>query len=563
MSKRRCLSTIILSAIIFFFFALQTLRRFGGPRFHRAANSASGCGGGGIPTEDLLLAPGTGLLPPSSAAAPLLIVLLVHLFREAHALAVLRTWAQPRCLRLLRDGDFGGGDGGADAPAGWLLLQPFTFDASPHLNVLRDTLPAQHHAALPLNFSATMRTEEALRRAHARHPAALWVFKGDDDTCVHSARLVRSLLARNASVPALVGHVAPLIFGAYRFVSGGAGYALSAPALEGLVPRLTECNGEASGFRYSTAEDVMITKCARDFFGDGVMLDDAGFNWGRPEEMLAMGVYDEAHLHAAAITHHYIDPLRVVALMDPLYPRQLLQVWPFASPPPPPATWLGPLPWEHGPQQQLSVCSPNPPARVLARVEECRREAVLAGFEYRLIPATLAPNLGAPQLLPFLQPPAVEQLALLRALYLEGGVAVPLSASCEGLRALLGALLEVAEAEGGRRAAVDVVASPRRGLAVAMALSKDQPPRAWAAPQYHHGVFRLLAAQSLNISEALQEARGGTVACDHTAAGVSIRSQRSAALLHGGSHAPLRLATAYNLPFARLWEGDVYLARGA
>ena len=501
-----------------------------------------------ILTEDLQLAPGTGLLPPSSPSAPLLIVLMAHLFREAHALAVLGTWAQPRCLRLLRPA-------ASDAsPVGWLLLQPFTFDASPQLDALRATLPEHHHVAFPHSFSATMRTEEALRRAHALHPTALWFFKGDDDTCVHPARLARALLARNASAPALVGHVAPLSFGSYRFVSGGAGYALSAPALAGLLPRLALCNGETSGFRLTSHEDVMITKCARDFFGDAVMKDEAGFNWGRPEQMLDMGLFSAAHLSTAAITHHYVDPQRTQLLLEPLYPRVLLQVWPFSGPPPA-TSWLGsllPAIWESlGVSQQPSTsCNPQPSAALLNRIKECHQEALKGDFEYRLVPAELAQSLGVAQLQPLLQPLALEQLALLRALYLQGGIAVPLSESCEGLGVRLMGISGAAEAEG-KQGTSDIDA-PRRGLAISLSLSRDLPPRAWAAPQYHRGVFRLLAAQLLNISEALQEAREGTPACDDAVeGGSSARSRRSAALLHGGELAPLHLASIYNVPFAR------------
>ena len=180
-----------------------------------------------------------------------------------------------------------------------------------------------------------------------------------------------------------------------------------------------------------------------------------------------------------------------------------------------------------------------------------------AGFEHRLLPAALSEALGAPQLLPFLLPAAVEQLALLRELYLQGGVAVPLRASCEGIGAQLGALLGVAEAEkevGERERAARGVGGidlPRRGLAVSLPLAQEGPPRAWAAPQFHHGVFRLLAAQSVNISALLQLAREGASVGDASSSagtGAAILA-RSAALLHGGELAPLRLAAALGVPF--------------
>ena len=514
------------------------------------------------PFQDLLLDPATESLPPSSTHAPLLIILAVHLYRAAHASAVLRTWAQPRCLRLLRSPS-------DSTPAGWLLLQPFTFDASPQMDALRATLPPRYHAALPHHFSATMRTEEVLRRVRALHPAALWIFKGDDDTCVHATRLARALLARNASVPALVGHVAPLLWGAYRFVSGGAGYALSAGALSALVPRLSQCNSEASGFRHSTAEDVMVTKCARDLFGDWVMEDHVGFNWGRPEEMLALGVYDASHIRADAITHHYVDPQRVSVLLTPRHPRLVLQVWPFESPPPSADMWLeGLLPWEWATSLlgrkdhlQSSACSAPPSAALLRSIKTCRQMAADAGFEYLLLPASLADNLGPQQLLPILLPEALEQLALLRELYLRGGVAIPLAASCEGLGGgQLEALIRVAEIEQGQGgsssnggAGLNDLDAPRRGLAMSLSLAPGMSPRAWAAPQYHHGVFRLLAAQSVNISAPLQEAREAVGRLLHScnAAEAAARFHRSEILLQGGALAPMRLASAYRVPFAR------------
>ncbi len=66
----------------------------------------------------------------------------------------------------------------------------------------------------------------------------------------------------------------------------------------------------------------MATKCARDHFGDSVMLDHPGFNWGRPEEMLATGTYSASHALVPPITHHYIDPLRARALQKPVFSTQ-------------------------------------------------------------------------------------------------------------------------------------------------------------------------------------------------------------------------------------------------
>ena len=467
--------------------------------------------------ETVLLDPAVAYhLPPSTARAPLTLVLLVHLFRAAHAEAVLGSWARRRCLRLARSA----GDGAAveaAATAGYVLLQPLTFDASPGMDALRPALPGAHHLALPHHFSATMRTQAALARALAQHPNASWFFKGDDDAFVHGDRLALALLARNASAPLLVGHLAPLRFGPYRFVSGGAGYALSRAALQGLAPRLDACNSEA--FRHTSQEDVMVTKCARDFFGDGVLVDHPGFNWGRPEEMLATGTYSEAHARTPPVTHHYIDPARARALLEPAFPRRVLQVWPFASAPPAAA---GPLlqlrlqqllqdvkRFVYG-QAPASACdkaaAAAPTAAQLRNLESCRAAAAAAGLEHVLLPAQLGALEGAGSLLQLLLPPALERLALLEALYLQGGVAVPLDTPCAaGGEGALAALLARAEAQGERQLKETLMRGPaasgvqwllgsaRHGAAESAAEESAALPGARAASQFHHAVFQQLA----------------------------------------------------------------------
>lgn len=456
--------------------------------------------------ETVLLDPAVSYhLPPSTARSPLTLVLLVHLFRAAYAETVLGSWARRRCLRLVRSA-------GAEEAAGFVLLQPLTFDASPDIDVLRPALSRAHHLALPHHFSATMRTEAVLSHAFTQQPYlnATWFFKGDDDTFVHSDCLALALLAYNASTPLLVGHVAPLQLGPYRFVSGGAGYALSRAALQGLAPRLEVCNNEASGFRHTSHEDVMVTKCARDLFGDSVMEDHPGFNWGRPEQMLGVGTYSEAHARVPPITHHYIDPLRAHALLTPVHPRRVLQVWPFDSAPPAATAALQLLQFLHQlliGQKFYSECDAAaavPTAVQLRNLETCRVAAAAAGLEHLLLPARLGALESAGSLLLLLLPPALEHMALLEALYLHGGVAVPLETSCAGAESALRALLAHAEEEGERQlqdtlqrgpvasGAQWLLGSARHGLAVAGA----ELPGARSASQFHHVVFQKLAKAS-------------------------------------------------------------------
>ena len=488
--------------------------------------------------ETVLLDPSvTYHLPPSSARAPLMIVLIVHLFREAHAEAVRGTWARRRCLRLVRSA-------GAAEAAGFVLLQPLTFDASPRMDALRPVLPTIHHLALPHHFSATMRTEAVLPRALAQHPNATWFFKGDDDAFVHGDRLALALLALNASAPLVVGQLSPLKFGPFRFLSGGAGYALSRAALQGLAPRLAACNGEDSMFRHTSQEDVMVSKCAKDFFGDGVLVDHPGFNWGRPEEMLASGTYSEANALVPPISHHYIDPMRSRALINPAFPRRVLQVWPFDSAPPAAAA---PLLLLQNVQQLVlgqppaSVCgaAAAPTAAQLRNLASCRAAAAAAGLEHVLLPAQVG-ALSARQLLQIILPSAIEQLALWGVLYQQGGVAVPLGTPCTGAEGALEALLESAEAQGKMHQQLTaargtgerwLLGSSRHGLATSARL-----PGAWAASQYHHGVFRVLAVvtSAAQLSAYIGGDTPPPAACVESQ---EARTARSAAVLLGGGDA--------------------------
>jgi hypothetical protein len=458
--------------------------------------------------ETVVLEPGTTYyLPPTTARTPLTVVLAVHLYRSSYAEGVLATWARRRCLRLVHSAS-------DQTAAGFVLLQPLTFDASPHMDMLRPSLPRAHHVALPQHFSATMRTEALLPLALEQHPGAAWFFKCDDDAFVHGERLVLALLARNASEPSLVGHLSPLKFGAYRFLSGGAGYALSHAALRGLAPLLATCNNEASGFRYTTFEDVMVSKCARGVFGEGVVHDHAGFNWGRPEEMLATGTYSITHAQVPPITHHYIDPTRARALLSPIFPRRVLQVWPYTSAPPESSVDLNALLSAASSDGSLGGCSApqlaEPSAAQLRNLQSCRIAAAAAGMEHVLLPARLG-SLSATGLLQILLPAAVEQLALWEALYMHGGVSVPLGVRCElgdSGGGVLEALLAHADEEGAHAQARTVLegsaaagtqwvlGSARHGLTI----GEGALAGAWAASHYHHSVFRSLAAAAAEVS---------------------------------------------------------------
>lgn len=453
--------------------------------------------------ETVVLDPkGVYYLPPSTYDKPLKIILLVHLYRAAYSAFVLRTWAKRRVLRLV----YSLADNEA---AGYVLLQPLTFDASPELGEFREELPQANHLSLPVNFTATMRIEALLPRAFLQYPDAQWAFKADDDTFLHPERLVVALLEKNSSVPMLVGHMSSPVWGHFLFLSGGAGYAISRAALELLVKKIPHCTSEEYGFR-NIGEDVMIAKCAKEFLGEGVLVDHSGLNWGSPEEMLSAGLYFEPHSRVPPITHHHISSSRGEALVNPTYPRRLSQVWPYDSPPSQFAqlqdsseSYLFGLLF--GPsQEKFTYPCGAPTEKDFLSIKSCRELAGAAGFEYKLVPS-------ARHLFPLLLPAAIEQVTLWEALYLNGGLVVPLSTTCSELGSPEELML-LAEAEGKRlQDSSDssytrwFLGSPHQSLVSVLSPGHNSPPKAWAASEFNHGVFRVMATQTMNLSARLVE----------------------------------------------------------
>lgn len=446
-------------------------------------------------------------IPASSPSAPLKFVLLVHLYHLDYARFVLTTWARSRCFRLRRSND--------TRTLGYVQLHLLTFDASPQIECcLRYQLPSAHHLVLPTHYSAIMRTERALLRVATQHPDARWVFKADDDSYVHIGRLVRALLSLGSDhdTPTLWGHVSHLFPHPLtpRFVSGGAGYAISGSALT-VVARQLPSTAISTTYRNTPAEDVMVSLCALRAFGEEVMVDEPGLNWGTPESMFAHGSFGLSHAFAPPISHHYIFPWRAAILDTPVYPRKVLQVWAFPSA----APYSNAALWESYfyPPPSYSTAS----AAQMSNMESCRRAASAEGFEYLLLPARLAGR-SSDVLLAFLQPQALERLALLEALHEHGGIAISLDEPCYKHGAL-NALLQAADAggreHGGQHASTldypegMALGAETHGAAVAVTSS----PKAWASSQFNHGIMRLLTVLAENVTVHLNalssERKGG------------------------------------------------------
>jgi hypothetical protein len=412
-------------------------------------------------------------LPPSTAAAPLIVVLAVHLYKADRAAWVLSSWAMPQSqlLHLRIRGSI----------VGFVRIEPLFFYVSNEINEFHEQLGSRA-LSLPSNFSATMRTEHMLRYVAVKYPNLLWLAKADDDSIVHVGRLLRSLLSRNASTPMIVGHIT----GPYRFASGGAGYALSASAFNALVPYIDVCNNEVSGFRHTTMEDVMVTKCLRDVigFGESVLIDDPGFNMFSPEQVFDAGIYVLAHTEVAPITHHYIMPEQAVLLLRPIFPKTLTQVVNTC------------------PSNLNALFNPHGlNANQLTMVDDCQNAARIAGLDYALV---AMPNAGSCGDVASLN-------ANLRVLYQRGGIVIPLTTICKGknMGDKFRSLLADAEAAG---VAVPfetfedtnswALGSKNHGAAFMPLGPSAQDPHVWASSQYNHDVFRLLARLSLLADSA-------------------------------------------------------------
>jgi hypothetical protein len=360
----------------------------------RVASGGDPCGIG-VPADNLEV---EDQLPLASRH----IVLLTHVSTPLRAASVAAHWARRRCILLLRR------DGVPSGPPVYVTLTPMFFSVAP------DALAAvvqgdDGSILLPDGMSGAMRTERALPLAALRFPHADWIFKADDDTFVHVGRLVRMLLRWNASAPLLVGSVQR--WGGFPyFVSGGAGYALSAGAVAGLASPevMADCvdahHQGGNTFRPTNFEDVMMSWCVRSRFGGGATVDEPGLSNNRPEEHVAGGSYVGAKAFVPPITHHYIEPSRAADLLEPRLPRRLVQVWPLA---------------DSAINQVL-----------LDNVAGCAVAARAAGWEYVREPLAAPANAGVPSRLSLR---AQELVGRLHALYLGGGVSVSAWVSCAGI----------------------------------------------------------------------------------------------------------------------------------
>lgn len=452
-------------------------------------------------------------LPPSSREKPLVVVLAAHLLTRARAEQVLSTWAAPRTLSLRLNGSL----------VGKLRIEPIYFGSSPELRGL--SLPSSASVWTPPGSDQATRTDSALRHAAAMFPGALWFFKGDDDALLHVGRLLRSLLARNFSAPLLVGHIAPPEWASKRFVSGGAGYALSRAALEALVPRLASCSKER-------IEDIKVSFCIGDLFGEGAIVDEPGLNFETPERQLAEGHYHARHVAAAPISHHHIAPDRFAAMVEAHFPRTLTQVTPFRLSLPGPWWALG---WGgvDAAGQLEKACPGLPSPEQVANAETCARAAAAAGFQYALIVSAnyncsrsnKSDDRSSDGAL------AEATAAVLHELYLRGGVVATLDERCSDANEVAN-LLDVAAAAGASaETAYLTLDDPRswafgstRHGASSTLLRRRRLPRAWAASQFNHDVFRLGAAFTLQGADLLRQYGGlaAAVAAAHDSLRVDV-----------------------------------------
>ena len=430
-------------------------------------------------------------LRPSTVESPLLVVLAVHFHLVKRATWVLKSWAVPRLVTLYSFGKF----------VGSVRIETFYFYSSLEVvNFRMNGTFLSRNLQLDDNSSAAIRTAQILQYASKKYPDALWVIKANDDCMVHLGRLLRTLLARNSSIPMIVGHKAPLMWGDYRFVSGGAGFALSSAAVSALVPRLPECTKLGID-----AEDVMISKCLKDVlgFGESVISDDEGFNWGTPEQMLNSESYNISHALVPPITHHYISPERADSLLNPTFPKTITHVWPYTNLPSGVSiSGKSTL----GAREVFSKmnCTGQPSETQLAAIESCRTAASSIGFEYTLVQSVDPEGCG-------------DIVTSLRVLYEKGGIVLPLSSNCSDSLKLI-ALLSAAKERGESvpKTTLDdpsiwALGSPNHGLALMYNIdSNDHQPSSWASSQYNHDIVRLLSGLSLQVPSI--RLTGGAVA---------------------------------------------------
>ena len=476
----------ILCALFLFLWLIVSTRFPNVPLLARApllqspVNLSLVCGGRGLPQllevdEASAASVAADVRRRGAGAPPSAIVLLVHGWESARVASVMRLWAVPRCLALVRPG-------GAPYPGPLILeIAVIFFEGSPALTKFDGWGGATVLHTPPAESSATQRTLLAFSEAAAAFTHALWFVKADDDNFLHVGRLARVLLARDADAPAMLGRV----MGDWgpAFAAGGASYALSRAALQRVALHLQLC---ATGFN-GLHEDVMMTRCFEKYAAPSPVEDLPGLNMHPPEQLLVRASFRDADARAVPISFHYIDPPRAALMMRPEAPRRLLQVWPFEA--------------------ALPAAYSRPPGALdafWARSRACEAAAEAAGFVYELVDLRTA-ELSAACYSGRLTPRARELFAGLNLLYLQGGVFVSLWEDCRrpGGRDLdlLASLLPPAVAADPAAAALppildslkDVwqVGAPSHYFACISATSACAVA---TATQYSHGSFRLLAA---------------------------------------------------------------------
>lgn len=109
------------------------------------------------------------------------------------------------------------------------------------------------------NHGGYTHVQHALRRLWSTHPGRRWYMKMDDDAFLYPSNLLHVLARTGANASALQAFGNTLTQGGH-FVSGGAGYVLSAAALSALLAREHACFNE-SQWPAATNEDIVVSAC--------------------------------------------------------------------------------------------------------------------------------------------------------------------------------------------------------------------------------------------------------------------------------------------------------------
>jgi hypothetical protein len=440
-----------------------------------------------VVAEHALLHAGGALRGGKSTTLPTLkVLLLAHLWNPRRADAVLQHWARPRCLELHVSDTRSTG-----MPAALVEVAAMYFEGSAAMADFdweRAGVAPSDVVHLSVNTTATIRTEQALPQAFARHPDASWLFKGDDDAFVHIGRLIRVLLAHDATALLLLGRAVDE-WGP-TFASGGAGYALSRQTLVHILPHLPTCNNATSGFRHTTQEDVMMTVCVQKHASFAALTDVPGINWHRPEYLLSRASFRDVDARATPISYHYIYPERIKAMTQPEVPPLLVQVWPFD---------VGALD---------TTLTPNALARFRENARSCETAAASVNLTYRLVNMRDT-ELAAAFYAGHLDARARELLYGLNVAYLDGGVVVSVWTACDvlTLRELLGGLVAAPPPQHQPEPYLDPLMSSTdfgatSGHAFSCVSGEGGACTLIATTQFNHNVFRLLAGLTRKIVHA-------------------------------------------------------------